>query len=167
MDHLSAIESFLSFVGNNEKRFSYKPFVTKMHSDSLEFGLSGITPEIQCSVSVNEIEVHALRRDTHWDILRFFDMPKIKVGARKYSCELCDQAKVRFYSSSYELFADHCFEPFLRWVNETFHERSILCFFGTIGATWAKVSDSDLLNGDGGSKCLLQSVPAVITRHRR
>jgi len=165
MSSLLAVESFLSWIGKNEDRFSHEPFITEIRSGSLRFGLSGVIPEILCTLSVYQIEVHAFYKGDHWDILQFFDMPEVNHGTGGYYCRRCDSTKRRFFASREGLFMEHCFEPFLQWVNQVFHERCMLCFFEIPGATWAKLLDSDLLSSDGDARCLLQSIPAVITQH--
>lgn len=167
MNGMLAVELFLSWIGKNGDRFSHKPFITEIRSESLDFGLSGVSPEILCTLSVYEIEVHTFYKGDHWDILQFFDMPIVSLGTGGYYCRRCDSTKRRFFASLEDLFAEHCFEPFLQWIDKAFHERSMLCFFEIPGLTWAKLIDSDFLSCDGGMKRLVQSIQAVITRHGR
>lgn len=162
MCSLPAIESFLSFIEDDGCRFYHRPFITEKHGDSLKFRLSGITPDIQCTLTPHDLEVHAFYRDTHWDILEFFDMPLVRIKAGRYHCGQCDLSKIPFYDTIHELFTEHCFEPFLRWVNKAFHERSMLFFFESAGATWVKLRDDDLIGDDSDAKDLIGSVPAAI-----
>lgn len=165
MSRSLAVESFLSWIGKNEDLFSHKPDIMKIRSESLHFGLLGVTPEIRCTLSFYEIEVHVFYKGDHWDILQFFDMPDVKHGTEGYYCGWCDSRKRRFFVSLEDLFVNHCFEPFLRWVNKAFHERCMLCFFEMPGATWAKLLDSDLVSSDGDARCILRSIPAVVRLH--
>ena len=162
MSKLLAVESFLSWIGKNGDRFSHKPDIMTIRSESLSFGLLGVIPEICCTLSFYEIEVHAFYKGDHWDILQFFDMPEIDLEMGGYYCRRCDSTRRRFYPSGEDLFAEHCFEPLLQWVNKAFHERCVLCFFKIPGGKWAKVLDSDLLSSDGDARCLVQSIPALI-----
>ncbi|MBF0121272.1 MAG: hypothetical protein HQK79_20755 [Desulfobacterales bacterium] len=82
---------------------------------------SAVVPEIVCLVNkYGTVEIRVYYKSEFWDIVWDFDVYERCDPKCKYYCNGCLPEYKKFYSRRQELWINHCFEPLLKWTNETF-----------------------------------------------
>jgi hypothetical protein len=114
-----------SWLKQNKKRFCHLPSIVKRENEKMLIRFKGLARELECFMSSSGIAVDLKYSQWGWCNIKNFDLKEHTTNGRDYYCEFCLSGMQEFYSSREALWSEHCFEPFLSWVNETFDSSSI------------------------------------------
>jgi hypothetical protein len=116
---------FESWLKQNKKRFCYQPCIVKREKEKILVRFKGLARELECLINSSGIAV--ILKYSQWGScsIKNFDLKERTTNGRDYYCEFCLLGMQEPYSSRETLWVEHCFEPFLSWVNETFDSASI------------------------------------------
>lgn len=134
--------AFKKWIKKNRRNFIYHPVLFIDRRDCLEFRLRGVTHFIRIHISkYDQFEIRVYFRGECWDMLGDFDLSVARDRAGRYYCSQCLPEHKEYYSSRYELFEKHTFDPFLEWISEKINKDNYLCFGATHnrGITYAEI----------------------------
>lgn len=136
-------EALVDWLGLNVTRFRCRPVLMAKTCNSVTFGFAHVTPLIRCVVTAPKgIDVIAMHGDEPWDLLAFFDVGDVVTPESGYlSTVSVDPVN---YPSREMLWQAKCFEPLLKWVNETLANAEWLGVYQVPGrgACWALLHES-------------------------
>jgi len=84
----------------------------------MTFSFEGIHPALCGFVSNRGVSVLVRHAGVDWDLIFDVDV-KPKRVRHGFVCELCEVESSRVFANRSALIADHLFEPFLTWINDT------------------------------------------------
>ena len=129
---------FKIWLKNNTERFPY-PVSIVACEQGLNLTLTGAARELKILVSAHRsILIGVNHKGVFWDILVEFEIFEAKKGKLFY-CSACK--KIKPYTTKYEFYVEHNFEPFLAWVCENIVAGNWLHIYGnTSSYTVARIS---------------------------
>ena len=146
------IKAWLAWYGRNSSRFPFRVRIEKMKKPRCRYRLKfygiGIAYQLSFTMDSSDVTCWVMHEKECWDMFILADSPDIKTTATGYYCNLCKENKpenFQVYASQAQLWAEHCFEPMLEWMNKNFTLDRWVCIFslGEGSATWAKISSKE------------------------
>jgi hypothetical protein len=116
MPRLLVCRIFELWLRENRSRFKYRPRLIKAGRDSRRIRFPMLAQELYCSVRRSGTTIATKHKRKIWDLLWDVDLLERR-SARGYYCALCERGYRRYYPSRRLLWAAHCFEPLLEWIN--------------------------------------------------
>lgn len=156
-------KTFAHWLKKNKSRFQKPPKIIKYTKNGLKFGFHGITQHLQGYIDTKWgfFTISVTFNKICWDIIAHFDIECSCSLDGKYYCISCNEAyedglyneKPAIYTSRYELWEHHTFDPFLKWVNQNLKSSNRLCLNhtgdeGDLGSTWARILPVEKTNTD-------------------
>ncbi len=164
-------KTFDYWLKNNKHRFQYSPKITKYTKNGLELGFHGVTQHFDGYIDTKYgfFTIGVTFNKICWDIIAHFDIRPCRSFDGNYFCIDCIEAyeeglyneKPAIYTSRYELWEHHSFEPFLKWTNENFKPSNRLCLGQINSATYAKILPTGKINTDPDSEDWKHILPLV------
>jgi len=154
----------------NKSRLKHLPEL-QCHNNGMIFVFKDITNAIDCTVDY-ELQLTVSYQEECWDGLVVFVFPVIQEENGLYYCIECEefrnQSKVqelslskKYFQSCEELWSDHCFEPFLEWINENFVESNCIALFAVPDCTWAMIVPQQDAKKVAQKKYFLTTIPII------
>ena len=136
--------AFLRWLEEKRSRFAIEIKLGRRTDTDLEFTFAGTLSALSGVLTTWEISVYVIHKDESWDCL-------LDVSARPkrvpngYVCNLCPPESRPVFLSRPALWADHLFEKFLDWVNESLAKAKWLALYGSPDyGTWARLLPEDM-----------------------
>ena len=132
--------AFFRWFESNKSRFSIPVRLKLFKGAKVKIEFKNHPECLRITANESNLGVRVYWNGEPWDGLLELDVSPVKTrDGDGFSCRLClDQEKK--WSSLEELWADHLFEPFLRWVNKDFaNAKSLRLFGGHKSTTWGQL----------------------------
>lgn len=143
-DKPKIVELFHAWFVANKHRFGTTIRVLNLFhrrdGHEIRVSVNGLSPNIQITVGKTRICALVIWRGHVWDLILNLDLAESQDN-NGYFCLLCENKSPR-YPTIEAMWAEHIFEEFLAWVNETLVRTKYLVIQGERGrATFAKLSE--------------------------
>lgn len=133
-------KAFFRWFASNHCRFSIPVRLKPLKGAKVQIEFNNHPECLRITASRSNLGVWVYWNGEAWDGLLELDVYPIKNrDGDGYSCRLCLD-HTENWSSLEELWANHLFEPFLRWVNNDFAKAASLRLFGECNSsTWVSL----------------------------
>lgn len=137
--------AFFHWFKANHTRFSIYVSLKPLKGARVKIEFANHPESLRITANASTLGVWAYWNGEPWD--RLLDLDVIPVKMRDgvgFSCRLCQDQTIT-WSTLEELWANHLFDPFLKWVNKDFANAKTLRLFGECkSTTWANLSSYSL-----------------------
>jgi hypothetical protein len=131
------IKEWRTWYGRNSSRFPFPVRIEERTKNLRHYDLKfdGIAPELVFCINNWDVLCFVVHKKQWWDCFILADVPDIKKTAAGYYCKGCKDwspEPLKIYAKRDQLWAEHCFEPMLEWINVNFTPDRWVCLC-TIG----------------------------------
>jgi hypothetical protein len=129
----------------NHTRFSIHVSLKSLKGSKMQIEFANHPECLRITADASNLGVWVYWNGEPWDGLLDLDVIPVKIrNGVGFGCQFCLD-KTKTWSTLEELWADHLFEPFLKWVNKDFSKAKTLRLFGKHNSTtWANLSSYGL-----------------------